>query len=259
MRVKARHPSAGRCPSIHGPTEFRHPSPARPASPSVGPTSAEDFCRSCASSSAGRGYLSVAEPWRACWLRNDPTDVPTGPHVHRPPSPNPVRHRRWPLLPDHRRSPRRQATERTDPYVARLDEMLVEVYRSDAGGRVRWRGLLVCRDASALPRWPLTGAKCPLPDGDVVAAICDSSVLSKPHDGFHILSPEWTLTHTNQHRAARAAGLPARWRVRRFRGSSTAGLARESVADGGPCGRSQQRQTGAHLRRRRALSAEFAP
>ena len=38
-----------------------------------------------------------------------------------------------------------------------------------------------------------------LPDDDVVAAICDSSMLSKPHDGFHILSPEWTLTHTNQY------------------------------------------------------------
>lgn len=60
-------------------------------------------------------------------------------------------------------------------------------------------GLLVCRDAAALPRWPLAGATRPLANDDVVAAICNSSMLSKPHDGFHILSPEWTLTHTNQY------------------------------------------------------------
>lgn len=57
----------------------------------------------------------------------------------------------------------------------------------------------MCRDASALPRWPLAGAKHPPEDDDIVAAICDASMLSKPHDGFHILSPEWTLTHTNQY------------------------------------------------------------
>ena len=60
-------------------------------------------------------------------------------------------------------------------------------------------GLLVCRDASVLPRWPLAGAERPLADHDIVAAICDASMLSKPHDGFHILSPDWTLTHTNQY------------------------------------------------------------
>ena len=78
-------------------------------------------------------------------------------------------------------------------------ETLARVYRSMPEAEFGGVGLLVCRDASALPRWPLSGAKCPPPDGDVVAAICDSSMLSKPHDGFHILSPEWTLTHTNQY------------------------------------------------------------
>ncbi len=55
----------------------------------------------------------------------------------------------------------------------------------------------MCRDASALPRWPLAGAKHPLADDDIVAAICDARMLSKLHDGFHMLSTEWTLTHTN--------------------------------------------------------------
>jgi len=60
-------------------------------------------------------------------------------------------------------------------------------------------GLLVCRDACALPRWPLAGTERPLAEEDIVAAVCDASMLSKPHDGFHILSPDWRLTHTNQY------------------------------------------------------------
>ena len=103
------------------------------------------------------------------------------------------------VAPVRRRRPSRQTTERVDTYIARLGDTLVEVYRSMPESEFGGVGLLVCRDAATLPRWPLTGAERPLPDGDVVAAICNSSMLSRPHDGFHILSPDWTLTHTNQY------------------------------------------------------------
>lgn len=100
---------------------------------------------------------------------------------------------------DGRLSPRRRATERADTYIARLGETLADVYRSMPESEFGGVGLLVCRDASALPRWPLAGAKHPLADDDIVATICNASMLSKPHDGFHILSPDWRLTHTNQY------------------------------------------------------------
>lgn len=98
----------------------------------------------------------------------------------------------------HRRH-RGATVECTDTYVARLGDTLTDVFRSMPESEFGGVGLLVCSDASALPRWPLTGAKHPSPNGDVVAAICSSSMLSKPHDGFHILSPDWVLTHTNQY------------------------------------------------------------
>ena len=89
--------------------------------------------------------------------------------------------------------------EYADTYAARLGDTLVDVYHAIPESEFSGVGLLVCSDASALPRWPLTGATRASPDGDVVAAIRDSSLLSKPHDGFHILSPDWKLTHTNQY------------------------------------------------------------
>lgn len=90
-------------------------------------------------------------------------------------------------------------TKSAECYVVGLGEVLVNVYRSIPESEFCGVGLLVCSDPSALPRLPLTGARCPQPGTDVVAAICGASMRCYAHDGFHILSPDWTLTHTNQY------------------------------------------------------------
>ena len=89
--------------------------------------------------------------------------------------------------------------ECADFHVVGLGDMLVNVYRSIPESDFCGVGLLVCSDPSALPRLPLAGALEPQPGADVVAAICRASMRSSAHDGFHVLSPDWTLTHTNQY------------------------------------------------------------
>ena len=61
-------------------------------------------------------------------------------------------------------------------------------------------GLLVCSDVSAVPMCPLGGEADIGDSSDIVRAICNASTRSNPnHDGFHILSPDLHLTHTNQY------------------------------------------------------------
>lgn len=96
-----------------------------------------------------------------------------------------------------------------DSYVARLGELLVKVYHSIPESDFCGVGLLLCSDPSALPRLPLAGAQSPQSGIDVIAAICRASLRSNAHDGFHLLSPDWTLTHTNQYIAP---PVPPDWR-----------------------------------------------
>lgn len=108
------------------------------------------------------------------------------------------------LIRARRASPERRAwrgrgAKCLDGYVAGLGAMLADVHGSIPDAEFCGVGLLVCRDVSALPRWPLTRAQPPQSGGDVVATICSVSMLNGPHDGFHILSPDWALTHTNQY------------------------------------------------------------
>ena len=61
-------------------------------------------------------------------------------------------------------------------------------------------GILVCSDASALPMCPLGGEEDVGDPNDIVRAICNASMRSNPnHDGFHVLSSDLHLTHTNQY------------------------------------------------------------
>ena len=86
-----------------------------------------------------------------------------------------------------------------DCFADRLGDMLVEVYHAIPESEFCGVGLLVCSDPSQLPHVPLTGAKHVPPCGEVLAAICRASTRTNGHDGFHFLSPDWTLTHTNQY------------------------------------------------------------
>ena len=94
----------------------------------------------------------------------------------------------------------------TDEYVQEVRNLLVSVHRSIPESEFCGVGLVVCEDVNRLPRWPLAGAERPLDQG-AVAAIRGASMFSDVHDGFHILSPSLTVTHTNQYITPPVAGL----------------------------------------------------
>ena len=98
------------------------------------------------------------------------------------------------------RSRHGQRAEQTDALVASVAELLINAQHRIPKREFGGLGLLVCSDASALPMCPLSSEETAPDIADVVGAICNASMLSNPHhDGFHILSSDLKLTHTNQY------------------------------------------------------------
>lgn len=83
--------------------------------------------------------------------------------------------------------------------IERLGETLEQVQRS-AGVDFSGMGVIVCDAPERLPLFPIRRPMAGAIDDDLVDRLAAVSLMqSEFHDGFHVLSSEWTLTLVSQY------------------------------------------------------------
>ena len=84
--------------------------------------------------------------------------------------------------------------------LERMQDLLLRVRESIPDAEFCGVGLILYSDIAPLPIAPLCDGTGPLDAATLVNGISNASRLSEPcHDGFHLVSSDWRLTHIHQY------------------------------------------------------------